>query len=253
MRILMPLLLVLLCGILVNAETVEELLTQGDAAYDALDNEAALKSYKAALEADAQNCDAAWKTSRSYADIGDEKEGKEERTEYFKKAEDYARKAIDLCPSSDMAHLSLSIAIGRVALMEGKKKQVQLSQAVKDEAEKAIELNPDNDIAHHVYARWHRKVATLSGVAKAFAKVLYGGLPPASLDKAIEHFQKAIAINPDNINHHLELGITYEEMNEWAKANAEYDKVASLDATKSMDPKYKAEAAERQKKIAKKL
>ena len=120
-------------------------------------------------------------------------------------------------------------------------------------AEKAIELNPDNDTAHHVYARWHRKVATLSGIAKTFAKVLYGGLPPASLEKAEEHFQKAIALKPDHINHHLELGITYEMMEEWQKADAAYDKVAALEAKNNMDQKYKAEAASRKADIAKKL
>jgi tetratricopeptide (TPR) repeat protein len=245
--------MVLLLVTFTKAATVQEYITAGDAAHDVFDHETALKNYTAAFEADTKNCEATWKVSRSYADIGDEKEGTEERTEYFKKAEEFARKAIELCPNSDMAHLSLSIAIGRVALMAGKKEQVQLSQSVKEEAEKAIELNPENDTAHHVYARWHRKVATLSGVQKTFAKILYGGLPPASLEKAEEHFNKAIALKPDHINHHLELGITYEEMKEWAKANAEYDQVAKLEAKSNMDKKYKAEAAERQKNIANKL
>ncbi|MBN1481339.1 hypothetical protein EH223_03100 [candidate division KSB1 bacterium] len=253
MRVVLSLLMVLLFVTLTNAETVEEYIAAGDAAHDEFDHETALKNYSAAFAADATNCEAAWKISRAYADIGDEKEGKEERTNYFNKAEEYARKAIDLCPDSDMAHLSLSIAIGRVALMAGKKEQVQLSQAVKDEAEKAIALNPENDTAHHVYARWHRKVATLSGVSKTFAKILYGGLPPASLEKAEEHFKKAIALKPDHINHHLELGITYEEMKEWSKANAAYEKVAALEAKGNMEKKYKAEAAERQKNIANKL
>ena len=253
MRITISLLMVLLLTLLASAETVEEYLAAGDAAHEAFDHETALKNYTEAYELDANNCEAAWKISRAYADIGDEKEDKDVRTEYFKNAEEFARKAIDLCPDNDMAHLSLSIAIGRVALMAGKKEQVQLSQAVKDEAEKAIELNPNNDTAHHVYARWHRKVATLSGIAKTFAKVLYGGLPPASLEKAEEHFQKAIELKPDHINHYLELGITYEMMNEWQKANAAYDKVASLEAKSNMDKKYKAEAAARQKDIAKKL
>ncbi|MBN1561643.1 tetratricopeptide repeat protein [candidate division KSB1 bacterium] len=253
MRVILSLLTIFAFLTIAHAETVAEFLATGDAAYDALDNEAALQAFQAAFAADEGSCEAAWKVSRSFADIGDEKQGKEERIEYFNKAEEYARKAIAICPNSDMAHLYLSVAIGRVALMAGKKEQVQLSKSVKEEAEKAIELNPDNDTAHHVYARWHRKVATLSEVQKVFAKVLYGGLPPASLEKAVEHFNEAIALNPTNINHHLELGLTYEEMKAWDKAEAEYQTVASLPPLKSMDPKYKAEAAERQKEIAKKL
>jgi tetratricopeptide (TPR) repeat protein len=247
------LLMVLLAAVIVNAETVEEYIAAGDAAHDVFDHETALKNYKAAFTADAQNCDAAWKVSRALANIGDERTDQDERTKFFNQAEEYAKTAIELCPDSDMAHLSMSIAVGRVALMAGKKEQVQLSQVVKDEAEKAIELNPNNDTAHHVYARWHRKVATLSGVAKTFAKVLYGGLPDASLDKAVEHFQKAIALKPDYNNHYLELGITYEMMKEWSKANDAYKKAMAVEAKGSMEKKYKAEAAERQKNVAQKI
>jgi len=242
-----------LCSFLVVAQTFEEEMEKGDAAHDVYDHQTALTHYKAAFSMDENNCEAAWKVSRAYADIGDEKEAVEERKEYFANAEDFARKAIALCPDNDMAHLSLSIAIGRVALMAGKKEQVQLSQSIKDEAEKAIELNPENDTAHHVYARWHRRVATLSGISKAFAKVLYGGLPPASLDKAVEHFQKAIELKPDHINHYLELGLTYEELDEWEKAGVQYEKVADLEAKSNMDKKYKAQAAERLEQVNMKL
>ncbi len=248
--------IVLFCMILsvvAFSQTVEDHLAQGDAAYDANNNDTALDHYLAAFELDNSNCEATWKVSRSYADRGDAKEDKNARLENFELAEEYARRAIALCPSNDMAHLSLSIAIGRVALMSGKKEQVQLSQSVKDEAEKAIELNPNNDIAHHVYARWHRKVATLSGFSKTFAKLLYGGLPPASLEKSVEHFQKAIELKPEYINHHYELGITYEEMGEYQKAKAQYEKVAALPAKANMDPKYKAEAAERLQSVEKKI
>ncbi len=253
MRLTMLLLMTVLFGVVAHAETVEEYLAAGDAAHDVFDHETALKNYTAAFEAENKNCEAAWKISRALANIGDERTDKAERTDYFNRAEKFAKTAIELCPNNDMAHLSMSIAVGRVALMAGTKEQVQLSQVVKDEAEKAIELNPDNDTAHHVYARWHRKVATLSGIAKAFAKVLYGGLPDASLDKAIEHFQKAIAIKPDYNNHYLELGITYEMMNEWAKANDAYKKAISVEAKGAMKKKYKADAIERQKNVEKKL
>lgn len=223
--------------------TFDEFMAQGDAAHDAFENEAALAAYQSAFALDAKSCDAAWKISRAYADIGDNKTDKTERTANFTKAEEFARKAIELCPNSDMAHLSLSIAIGRVALMSGKKEQVQLSKYVKEEAEKALELNPENDTAHHVYARWHRKVATLSGVSKTFAQILYGGLPPASLDDAEKHFRKAIDLKPDHVNHHLELGLTYLEMNQKDKAAAAFRKALETPAKNSKDKEYHAEAS----------
>ncbi len=234
--------LLLLCG-LSAAATFEELMAKGDAAYDAYRNADALAAYLGAFEVKPDNCEAAWKISRAYADIGDDKKDKAERTANFNKAEEFARKAIEICPENDNAHLYLSVAIGRVALMAGKKEQVQLSKTVKEEAEKALQINPNNDTAHHVYARWHRKVATLSGIQKTFAQILYGGLPPASLEDAEKHFLEAIRLKPDHINHHLELGITYVEMGRKEKAAAEFRKALELTPKNSKDKGYQAEAA----------
>ena len=233
-------------------QTVESYLAQGDSAYEAFDNEAALQAYEKAVELDSANCEALWKAARAHVDVGEKADKKGQREHYYK-AEALARKAVAVCPKNDMAHLELAIAVGRVALMEGGKKKVRLSREVKAEAEKALELNPQNDIAHHVLARWHREVANLSGLLKAFAKVLYGGLPPASHEQAVEHFKKAIEIAPDFINHHLELGITYEDMKEWELAKAEYEKVLELPIKDSDDEDHKAEAAERLKKVSKKI
>jgi len=237
---------------LAQSESVADFLAKGDQAYENFDNQQALKFYQQAYQADTSNCEALWKIARAYVDIGEVSDKATQKKDYYL-AEKFARKAIRNCPTNSNAHLELSIAVGRVALMEGGKKKVKLSKEVKFEAEKALELDPNNDLAHHVLARWHREVATLSGVLKMFAKVLYGGLPPASLDKAVEHFKKAIEIEPDYINHHLELGITYEKMKKWKLAKEEYEKVLQLPVKDSDDEDHKKEAKERLKKVAGKI
>ncbi len=254
MRYVALLLIILLSSIpgFAQEASVTDYLTKGDEAYKSFDNEQALKFYQEAFKLDSTNCEALWKIARAYVDLGEVSDKKTQKKDYYL-AEKFARKAVTNCPYNSMAHLELAIAVGRVALMEGGKKKVKLSKEVKFEAEKALELDPNNDLAHHVLARWHREVATLSGVLKMFAKVLYGGLPPASLDKAVEHFKKAIEINPNYINHHLELGITYEKMKKWKLAKEEYEKVAQLPIQDSDDAAHKKEAAERLKKVMKKL
>jgi tetratricopeptide (TPR) repeat protein len=232
--------------------TVTEDLMKGNEAFDKFDNEAALKFYQLAYKADTTNCEAVWKIARAHIDLGEIAEKDLQRKHYYD-AETMGRKAVALCPNDANAHLQLSIAVGRVALMEGGKKKVELSKEVKVESEKALELDPANDIAHHVLARWNREVANLSGVLKMFAKILYGGLPPASNEQAIEHFKKAVELNPEYINHHLELGITYEEMDNWIAAKGEYEKIPSLPNKDSQDEDHKKEAAERLQKVLKKI
>ena len=72
-------------------------------------------------------------------------------------------------------------------------------------------------------------------------------------EKAIEHFNKAIEIAPDHINHHLELGITFEGIKDWESAKAEYDKVLELPVSDSDDPDHKKEAEERLNKVEGKI
>lgn len=225
-------------------------LAQGDAAYDAFDNQGALKNYLLAYEADSTRCEPIWKISRAYVDLGEQAKDDAQK-DLYKKAEVMARKAVARCPKDAEGHFHLAVAVGRVALKEGGKTKVSLSKEVKEEALKALELDPGHDGAHHVLARWHREVANLSGALKFFAKVLYGGLPPASNEKAIEHFQKSIQIKPEHINHHLELGITYEQLKNWDLALQEYNKVLTLPIKDADDDAHKKEAKERIAKIQK--
>lgn len=234
------------------AQTVQDYIDQGNTAYESFDNQAALKAFQLAVNEDSTNCEALWKLARAHIDVG-EVADKDVMRDHYYAGEKIARQAVRLCPDNAKAHLELSIAVGRVALMEGGKKKVRLSKEVKQEALKALELDPNDDLAHHVLARWNREVANLSGLLKAFAKILYGGLPPASNEEAIKHFKKAIEINPEYINHHLELGITYQKMKKWQLAKEEFEKVASLPIKDSDDKDHKAEAAQRLKKVMKKI
>jgi len=251
-RIVIIIAITLVACIAFAQESPDSLIKKGDKFYDQFNNEEALQQYQLAYEADTSNCEALWKLARAHVDVGEVADEAGQKQHYYA-AEKFARKAIAVCPDNSDAHLELAIAVGRVALMEGGKKKVSLSKEVKFEAEKALELDPQNDIAHHVLARWHREVANLSGFLKMFAKILYGGLPPASNEEAIEHFKKAIEIAPDYINHHLELGITYEGIKEWALAKAEYEKVLELPVQDSDDPDHKIEAEKRLKKVEGKI
>ncbi len=234
------------------AQTVQDYIDQGDQAYKNFDNQGALKAFQLAVNEDSTNCEALWKLARTHIDVGEVADKAVMQDNYYQ-GEKVARQAVRLCPNNSKAHLELAIAVGRVALMEGGKKKVRLSKEVKQEAMKALELDPNDDLAHHVLARWNREVANLSGLLKAFAKILYGGLPPASNEEAIKHFKKAIELNPEYINHHLELGITYQKMKKWELAKEQFEKVATLPIKDSDDKDHKAEAAKRLKEVLKKM
>lgn len=231
--------------------TVQQLIAKGDSAYASFDNRNAAEFYTLALKADSTNYEATWKLSRAYVDMGEKLEKQSDRTRFYKKAEELARKAIELNPQGSKGHLYLSIALGRVALDAGPKERVQLSKEIKAEVDKALELDPNDDIAWHVLGRWHRKLATLSWIEKKFANIFLGGVPKeASVEEAAVCFQKAIELNPSHINHYLELGITYEELGKKEEAIQAYKKVLELPVKDADDPEHKEEAKKRLEKLS---
>jgi tetratricopeptide (TPR) repeat protein len=233
--------------LVVNGQTqdVQTIISLGDSAYKQFDNTSALAYYSKALEMDSLNYEASWKLSRAYVDVGEGLADQEERKEYYRKADSYARKAVEIDSNGAKGHLYLSVAIGRVALDSGKKEQVRLSKEIKAEVDKALALDPNDDVAWHVLGRWHRKMATLSWIQRTFANTFLGGVPKeASVEKSAECFQKAIEIRPEHINHHLELGITYEELDQKDKAAEQYNLVLELPKKDADDEKYKKEAQE---------
>lgn len=233
-----------------HAQDVAQLIASGDKAYAEFNNEEALNYYQQAVQADPTNYEALWKLARAYVDVGERLKDKDKRSEFYKKSEEYARKAVEVNPDGAEGHLYLSIALGRVALDAGPKERIRLSKEIKAEVDKALELDPNNDIAWHVLGRWHRKLSSLSWIERGFANTFLGGVPKeASMDKAVECFQKAIELNPGHINHHLELAITYEKIGNKEAAKAEYQKVLDLPKTDADDDLHKEEARKRLKKL----
>jgi len=120
-----------------------------------------------------------------------------------------------------------------------------MSKEIKKEADLAIKYNQNNDIAYHVLGRWNRKIANLSFIEKGFADLFLGGVPQgATNDEAIRNFKKAIEINPTYINHYLELGITYEMMDNDRQAIEAFKKCLDLELSSAKDKEHKDIAKE---------
>ena len=226
-----------------GAGSVGDLVAAGDTAFQKFDNQAAMESYEKALEKDPQCYEAAWKLARAYIDLGEKLTDKEQRKEYYLKAHESAKKAVEINPKAAKGHLYLSISLGRVALDAGGKEKVRLSKEIKSEVDKTLDIDPNDDIAWHVLALWNRNISTLSWIEKQFADIFLGGIPKeASVEKAVECLKKAIQIKSGHINHHLELGITYEVLDKKDLAVKEYEKVLELPVSDADDRDHKAEA-----------
>ncbi|MGM0568495.1 MAG: tetratricopeptide repeat protein [Elusimicrobiota bacterium] len=230
-----------------------DFIQEGDSFYQKYEHSRSLEAYFKALEEDPANYEALWKISRAYERMGYNSSLAEAQEENYTKAMEYAEKAAEVNPYGSVARYKLAVSYGRMALFKGGRTKVDLSKRVKEEAEKAIELDPQEHRAYHTLAIWNYEVSNLSWVQRAGAKILYGGLPDASLEKAVEYMQKAIEIAPEFIVHHLELGKIYKEKGEYEPAAAAFRKCMELPPVGEHDGEYKREAEELYKSIEGKI
>src|SRR6266481_4972708 len=192
---------------------------QADAAIDAL---------KQAEKISPNNSDVLIKLSRDYSDKIDAVKDRSEKLHYANLCLEYAKKAVREAPDNSDADVGLSIAYGKMTDFVDNKTKMEYSKVVNSEAEKADELNPKNDLALLILARWNFDMATLNPILKGIAQALYGQLPPASKEKAIEYFQRAIAAAPQRIMHHGAYAEALESMGKTEEAKTEWSKVRQL-------------------------
>lgn len=235
-----------------DAEEIAARLQSGEALWWAQRPREALTEFEAVLALDSASYEAQWKAARSAIKMGElAAEGSDEKLAWYHEAERYARRAASLNPEDGQGHAFVAASLGYIALQQSPKAKVEMSKEVREEARRALALDPSNDVAHHVLGRWHAEILRLSGFTRTFAKLFLGGdvFGEASWSKAAEHLRRAIELNPEHINHHLELARIYEDMGETELARREYQTVLDLPRTDVMDPVRKQAAADRLAKL----
>ena len=224
------------------AQGVEELVNAGDALDGRNRNSEALSLY---LRADAQepnDAEILRRLSKQYAQLMLDARSASEERQLGEKALDAAKRAVAASPNNSQAHLSLAIAYGRIALGEPARRKIEMSKLIKQEAETAVRLDPKNDNAWHVLGRWNYEVANFNPILKAIAQAVYGRLPDASNEKAVEYFGKAIALHPRRVAHHFELGRAYLALGKQQDAREEFDTGLSLPSSEKSDDNNKQRA-----------
>jgi tetratricopeptide (TPR) repeat protein len=224
------------------AQGVGDLVTAGDALDEKNLNSEALPLYIKADALKPNDAEILRRISKQYAQLMLDAKSSSDRDELGRKALDAAKRAVGADPNNSQAHLALAIVYGRIALNEPARQKIEMSRLIKQEAETAARLDPKNDYAWHVLGRWNYEVANFNPVLKVLAQAIYGKLPDASNEKAVEYFKKAIALQPQRVVHHLELGRAYLALGEKQKARDEFNQGLSLPSAAKDDDVNKQQA-----------
>jgi tetratricopeptide (TPR) repeat protein len=235
----MKILLILLCSAISAFADFAELVKSGDAQEAKFQYDEALKYYLPAEKLKPDDAALLVKISRQYALRMNDLPDKAGKTASGRKALSYAQRAVALAPNQSDPHLAVAICLGKLTPFMGNREMVEASKQIKISAEKAVKLDPKNDYAWHLLGRWHQSLANIGGATRALAGIIYGRLPAASNETAVDCFRKAIALNPDRLVHFVELGRTYGMMGREAEAKRYLERGLAMPDRERDDPETK--------------
>ena len=227
-----------------GAQSPAEHIALGDSVYARFKPDEALPHYLAAIGTDSSNAEALWKAARSQIDLAEAERDEARRTGLSKSGEALARRSIRVNPQSADAHFTLARALGRRALSLGVRDRVKYATDVRAEALEALRLDPNHPGALHVMGVWNAEVMRLNGVSRFLAKNVLGGrvFGEASWGRAVTYIERAVAVDPHRIVHHLDLGKIYADVGDKAKAEAQLDLAIRGRRIDFNDPAFQREA-----------
>jgi tetratricopeptide (TPR) repeat protein len=233
-----------------QGSSVANEIRTGDSLHTALRPDQALARYRAALALDSTNYETLWKAAREAVDVAKQIEGKADslhrrRDSLYVEARTLAEAAVRARPNGASGHSMIAQALGRLSRTRGGRERVRFARIIYDEAVQAIALDSTDDAAHHVLGAWHAEVRRLSGFQRFFAQMLFGAgfLRKANWDDAQRHLVRAVALNPANIFHHLELAQVYVDLGKYSAAREQLTAIHDLPIADVLDHEYKNEAA----------
>jgi tetratricopeptide (TPR) repeat protein len=224
------------------AQTVEELVKQGDLLEKQLKEEEAYQKFKEIIKQQPAHLHALTRCSELASRIGRRQPTKEKQMDFYTAAKIYAERALKVNPKDSEANVAMSFAYARMSLLKSGKEKVEYVREIKNYADRALTYNPQNFKALFVIARWHYEVSNLNAMERAAVKVFFGGLQKNSLDSAVYYYEKVKVISPDFVLNYLELAKAYHRNNKKAKAIETLNHLMRLPNTAADDPTIKAEA-----------
>lgn len=223
----------------VSLGNVDELIRNGDDHDRKFQPDEALKHYIPAEKQRPGDAALLVKIARQYVFRMDGLASTSEKLASAKTALSYAERAVKAAPSASDPHLSVAIVYGKMTPLLGNKEKIEVSRKIKESADKAVKLNPRDDYAWHLLGRWHQALAGMGAFSRGIAQIVYGSLPEASNQEAVQCFEKALAINPGRLIHHIELGRTYAQMGRADEARKAINKGLAMPDREKDDPETK--------------
>lgn len=119
-------------------------------------------------------------------------------------------------------------AVGKLATLSAAKERLKYGKDFKDHADIALSLNPNDQLMQSMYGQWCYNVASLSWVERKVAAAIYGEVPNADYNMALQAFKKVQELNPESKENHLWLAKTHIALKQTTEAKQYLQKGLTL-------------------------
>jgi tetratricopeptide (TPR) repeat protein len=241
------LILLILLSFISYGNDYKTLLRQGDDFYKRFDLKQAALSYEEAYQLEKDNYEILIKLSRTYNDLGEDyyeiKENKNSEHAIIK-ALKYSELLLEKFPDSAMTYAYLAMSYGNLAMFKGGTEKVKLAHKIKENAEKSIKIDPNNYLPYIILSIYHRQIASLSWLERAFANTFFGKVPEGSFEESEKMMLKALELQPGICVAMFHLSRTYYEMDNEKKEIEWLKKIIEAPVTDFRDKYAKRKARE---------
>lgn len=245
--------LLILFSISLYGSDYKNLIKKGDEFYKNFDLRNAVLLYDEAYKSANDDYEVLSRLARTYNDLGedyyeirDSKNSEAAINNALKFAELLALKY----PDSAMTYALLAMSYGNLAMYKGGKEKIKLAHKIKENAEKSIRMNPNNYLPYIILSIYHRQIASLSWLERAFANTFFGKVPDGSLEESEKLMLKALSLQPGISVAMFHLSLTYQEMGKHTKEKEWLRRIIDSPVTDFRDKYAKRKAGERLKDMA---
>jgi tetratricopeptide (TPR) repeat protein len=225
--------------ICIHGQDVNSLIAEGNRIEAIPDEMGAFHKYREVLKIQPLNIYALTRCSELCSRIAKRQTIPKVRDDYYYAAKTYAGIALKINPNSSDANCAMAMVLGRSSLAKSGKEKIENAREVKKYVDIAIKNDPQNFKAWHILGRWHYEISNLSMLERAAVKLLYGGVPPASIKESIDAFERAKAIAPGFVLNYFEMARAYKQNEKEEKAISYINLMLTLPNQTEDDPAIK--------------
>lgn len=239
------------CAVSTVVNAAGDWIEQGDTFDRQFKSADALAAYQKALVEKPDDPAILRKIAKQYVELVLDAPTRAEKVRLAQLGYDTAVRARELAPRDPETRVTVAIAAGRLAFYSEPRKRLELSRVVGQEAEESVRLDSRYALGWHVLGRWHYEIANLNPLLRALAEAVYGKMPPASNEEAIDCMRKAAELQSSNALFHAELGRAYLAAGRKEEARRALEKSIGLPRQTRDDASAQDRAKEALRELAK--